>query len=171
MKIKDLKQPYKALALLRQKEQGRKHSEDVMLKNGLHSFLFSDTKEGHEFWEAITYNNYPPIPPDSLNDIPLQVRWDSGERFVYKEDKTILTELLTFPSGKIACVYSDNLGVVYSDEYNFFLGNEPITEPQTRWVNVYVGDKLAVASIGCDKKEDACYSFQQQLINKKWVNV
>ena len=175
MKIKDLKQPYKALALVRQKEQGIKQNEDVSL---ITSFAFSweHTKEGHHWWDNINIGNYPPIPPDSLKDIPLQVRWDSGERFRTKAiTGAKLKNIHVFESGQVAYVYDYNEAYCCPSEEYFFQHFEPIpSEPQTRWVNVYLGDSkdttcFNVTTGDVDLRADK--SFQQQLINSKWVNV
>ena len=176
MKIKDLKQPYNALALVRQKEQGNEPNEDADIKDQYSAFLWANTKEGHSFWHTVWINNYPPIPPDSLKDIPLQVRWDSGERFRTKAiTGAKLKNIHVFESGQVAYVYDYNEAYCCPSESYFLEYFEPIpSEPQTRWVNVYLGDSkdttcFNVTTGDVDLRADK--SFQQQLINSKWVNV
>ena len=180
MKIKDLKQPYKALALVRQKEQKGNQNEDLRLSGNDSIFTWQRTKEGGYFWADVQEGNYPPIPPDSLKDIPLQVRWDSGERFRTKAiTGAKLKNIHVFESGQVAYVYDYNrydYNEAYccpSEEY-FFQHFEPIpSEPQTRWVNVYVSESGSATTIVVNdvKHTNATMSFQQQLINSKWVNV
>lgn len=172
MKIKDLKQPYKALALVRQKEQGNE-SNDGDVTSQKYGLNWGNTKEGYDFWCDIVLNGlYPPIPPDSLKDIPLQVRWDSGERFRHICEKTAVIGLHTFTNGVIA-VYCEGIGEFLTNQNYFFMKYEPIpSEPQTRWVNVWVENSGSATTIVNDAKgTNATMSFQQQLINSKWVNV
>ena len=173
MKIKDLKQPYKALALVRQKEQGNEPNEDVGLSV---AFAPIGAKESSFWWLDVERGLYPPIPPDSLKDIPLQVRWDSGERFRTKAiTGAKLKNIHVFESGQVAYVYDYNEAYCCPSEEYFFQHFEPIpSEPQTRWVNVYLGDSkdttcFNVTTGDVDLRADK--SFQQQLINSKWVNV
>lgn len=106
-----------------------------------------------------------------LEPIPqtLQERWDSGERFRGKRTKLEVKELFVFKSGKVAIDYEGSDCLSYYNENYFFMSFETIpSEPETRWVNVYIGDHVGLG----DKKEDAAdISVQQQLINGKWVNV
>ena len=174
MKIKDLKQPYKALALVRQKEQGNNPNEDVRLQS-FSAFNWLSTKEGHRWWDMVREGNYPPIPPDSLKDIPLQVRWDSGERFRGCFTKLDLKELHVFENGYVAFVKENVEDIIYEKLEDFLNKYEPIpSEPQTRCVNVYVsesGNFKSEVSVNEEKSSLATFSFQQQLINSKWVNV
>ena len=173
MKIKDLKQPYKALALVRQKEHGNEPNEDVGLSV---AFAPIGAKESSFWWLDVERGLYPPIPPDSLKDIPLQVRWDSGERFRARAgDLAKIKDLRVFNSGEVAYVYEDGSAYFGKSESYFLEYFEPIpSEPQTRWVNVYLGDSkdttcFNVTTGDVDLRADK--SFQQQLINSKWVNV
>ncbi len=55
-------------------------------------------------------------------------------------------------------------------------GIEPIpSEPQTRWVNVFLGNDAYCKhdSVTFDEKPNkaADFSVQQKLVNDKWVNV
>ena len=190
MKIKDLKQPYKALALVRQKEQGNEPNEDADIKDQYSAFLWANTKEGHSFWHTVWINNYapigakessfwwldverglyPPIPPDSLKDIPLQTRWDSGERFRTKAiTGAKLKNIHVFESGQVAYVYDYNEAYCCPSEEYFFQHFEPIpSEPQTRRVNVYVSESGSATTIVNDVNHtNATMSFQQPLIHPK----
>lgn len=174
MNIKDLKQPYKALALVRQKEQKGVTDENAPLKRAGCAFIWAYTKERHDWWGQIEEGNYPPIPPDSLKDIPLQVRWDSGERFRQNVTNIEITELHTFKNGKIG--YTVNRDTfIQTNEENFLRLYEPIpSEPQTRWVNVFLADSATCnfydVLVGL-KEEKATFSVQQKLVNSKWMNV
>lgn len=183
MKIKDLKQPYKALALVRQKEQKGNQNEDLRLRGNDSIFTWQRTKEGGYFWADVQEGNYPPIPPDSLKDIPLQVRWDSGERFRTKAiTGAKLKNIHVFESGQVAYVYDYNEAYCCPSESYFLEYFEPIpSEPQTRWVNMYASDEVFTgknetkkyfAGVYSGEKDNAAdISVQQQLINSKWVNV
>ena len=174
MKIKDLKQPYKALALVRQKEQKGNQNEDLRLSGNDSIFTWQRTKEGGYFWADVQEGNYPPIPPDSLKDIPLQVRWDSGERFRTKAiTGAKLKNIHVFESGQVAYVYDYNEAYCCPSEEYFFQHFEPLpSEPQTRWVNVYVSESGSATTIVNDVKHtNATTPHPQQLINSKWVNV
>ena len=61
MKIKDLPQEIKELALLRQKEAGNEVNEDVDLDYCLESFTWYKTPERAFFWNAIYQGNFQPF--------------------------------------------------------------------------------------------------------------
>jgi hypothetical protein len=61
MKIKDLPQEIKELALLRQKEAGNEVNEEADLNYGDESFKWDKTPEGGFFWNAIHEVNFKPF--------------------------------------------------------------------------------------------------------------
>jgi hypothetical protein len=61
MKIKDLPQEIKELALLRQKEYGNNRSALADLADGSESFFWDDTREEWDFWNKINQGNFQPF--------------------------------------------------------------------------------------------------------------
>jgi len=64
MKIANLPQPYKSLALANQKAQGNKEDEFAPLHLGNRggAFNWHNTPEGYDFWWKVTHASLPPIP-------------------------------------------------------------------------------------------------------------
>jgi hypothetical protein len=67
MDIRDLKEPYRSLALLRRQEQ---HATIYDL-NYVACFDWGRTPEGFEFWNEVRKGTYPDIPQESLKDVIL----------------------------------------------------------------------------------------------------
>ena len=67
--IKEIKSPYKEIALANQVKQGNKPNVDLMLGQGVQDggFKWSETDEGYKFWFDIFYSDYPDI-TDNIKD-------------------------------------------------------------------------------------------------------
>lgn len=67
--IKEIKSPYKEIALANQVKQGNKPNVDLMLGQGVQDggFKWSETDEGYKFWFDIFYGDYPDL-TDNIKD-------------------------------------------------------------------------------------------------------
>lgn len=76
MKISELPQPYRDLALMRQEQAGNaKHVDadlqcDIIYKKAkCNSFIWDNSKDGYHFWDAINNGGTPDIPSSSLAEL------------------------------------------------------------------------------------------------------
>ena len=85
MKLTDLKSPYRELAEMRHEQKPHPYlSEGFAVNNELtQAFLFVDTPEGLDFWNKVRYENYPPIPQSSLDEL------EAWQELKYKETSPI----------------------------------------------------------------------------------
>jgi hypothetical protein len=65
MKIKELVQPYRNLALLRAREQGKTEHQNALTVN---SFDWEKTPEGREFWQMVYIGEDPVMPTSSFKE-------------------------------------------------------------------------------------------------------
>ena len=72
MKIKDLKQPYKEMALIEQEAQGNERNEDLSLGDikSLGNFSWEDSVLGFIFWGIVCNGDYPEITPEIKAKFP-----------------------------------------------------------------------------------------------------
>lgn len=70
--IKDIKSPYKEIALSNQVRQGNKPNIELMLGQGVQDggFKWSETDEGYKFWFDIFYSDYPKLTEEIKNNHP-----------------------------------------------------------------------------------------------------
>lgn len=70
--IKEIKSPYKEIALSNQVKQGNKSNVDLMLGQGVQDggFKWSDTDEGYKFWFDIFYGEYPKLTDEIKDNYP-----------------------------------------------------------------------------------------------------
>lgn len=61
--IKDLKSPYKEIALENQSKQGNVPNQELRLGEGVYNggFKWSETDEGYDFWFRIFSGEYPEL--------------------------------------------------------------------------------------------------------------
>jgi hypothetical protein len=99
MKIKDLKQPYKEMALIEQEAQGNPINEDEYLKA---SFFWNESFCKHDFWEDAYWGRTPEITPEIKAKFPS----------VFKDDKEASKRyFIVSYSGKI----NSNIFVGFTD--------------------------------------------------------
>lgn len=72
MKIRNLKEPYKEMALIEQERAGNERDENKLLIDGENegNFYWSDSLVGSAFWEKIDKGNYPTITPELKGKYP-----------------------------------------------------------------------------------------------------
>jgi hypothetical protein len=72
MKIKDLPQPYREMALIEQEEQGNKRDENLELVDDTEdgNFCWEDSLCGDDFWIDVDDENCPEITPEIKAKFP-----------------------------------------------------------------------------------------------------
>tara|TARA_X000000368_G_scaffold101260_1_gene78093 strand:- start:1562 stop:1810 length:249 start_codon:yes stop_codon:yes gene_type:complete len=70
--IKELKSPYKEIALANQIKQGNKPNDELMLGEGVENggFKWSKSNEGYDFWFDIFYGRYPELTDEIKDNYP-----------------------------------------------------------------------------------------------------
>jgi hypothetical protein len=90
MKIKDLPQPYKEMALIEQEEQGNKRDENLELVDDTEdgNFCWEDSLCGDDFWIDVDEQKYPEITPEIKAKFPSVFKDELIEKWEH-EAKTL----------------------------------------------------------------------------------
>jgi hypothetical protein len=90
MKIKDLPQPYKEMALIEQEEQGNKRNKKLRLTNfkNQDNFDWMHSICGDNFWVDVDRYNYPEITPEIKAKFPSVFKDELIEKWEH-EAKTL----------------------------------------------------------------------------------
>lgn len=82
--IKDLKQPYREMALIEQEAQGNKRNKNLRLYKYNHqeNFSWEDSILGYSFWANVYNEDYPEITPEIKSKFPSVFKKDTVEEII-----------------------------------------------------------------------------------------
>lgn len=95
MKISELKEPYRSMALANQKLQGNEPDESIQLGQKFKNFDWSKTKEGPDFWWEVNFTSSSELTPEIKANYPDIFPVEGKEAFSGdkgKEDETYMKE-------------------------------------------------------------------------------